>query len=141
MECYYCKTIKNFYINVNDYKCTECGRRVPHPRIDEKDTTGYENWYGSVNFDVDTLEKISERKKEEENELEKQLQADELKYIKGYDEVKDKFNQQEFPIRDSFKKRWIQCEICGEIKQEADFTTFGGDKHVNLGQCRKCVKH
>ena len=41
-ECYYCKTITNFYVNVDNYKCAKCGRTFPHKPIDEKYTTGYD---------------------------------------------------------------------------------------------------
>ena len=50
MECYYCKTIRYFYVNVNDYKCTQCGRIVPHSPIDERYTTryGYTHQYSNI---------------------------------------------------------------------------------------------
>ena len=41
MECYYCKTIRYFYVNVDNYKCTHCGRTFSHRPIDERYTTGY----------------------------------------------------------------------------------------------------
>lgn len=59
---------------------------------------------------------------------------------KGYEEVKTLFNDnnQTDIIRDSFGQRWVQCELCGEIKPDFEFGSYGGNKHVNLGECRKC---
>lgn len=51
-----------------------------------------------------------------------------------------KFTQQEFQIRDSSGRRWIQCELCGEIKPESEFGSYGGINHVNLGVCYKCSR-
>ncbi len=56
----------------------------------------------------------------------------------GYEQVKDKFVQQTDQIRDNFDKRWVQCELCGEIKRETEFTSYGGLNHINLGRCRLC---
>lgn len=61
-------------------------------------------------------------------------------YANSYNEVKDKFTQQEFQIRDSSGRRWIQCELCGEIKPESEFGSYGGTNHVNLGVCYKCSR-
>lgn len=59
---------------------------------------------------------------------------------KGYLEVKNKFTQQNKIIRDSFNNRWVQCEICGEIKPDTEFIIYGGPDRINLGLCRKCNK-
>ncbi len=79
-----------------------------------------------------------EREKALEIEQARQEQIAELRCINGYNEVKDKFTQQEYQIRDSLGRRWIQCELCGEINQEANFVSYGGVNHVNLGVCYKC---
>ena len=42
MKCFNCNRITNFFVNINEYKCRECGRTFPHPPIDEKLTTGYD---------------------------------------------------------------------------------------------------
>ena len=57
-----------------------------------------------------------------------------------YEDVKDLFTQQVNPIRDRYKKRWIKCEKCGEIKQDDEFPSYGGDNRVNLGICTICRK-
>ena len=58
--------------------------------------------------------------------------------LKKYDEVKNLFEQQTTIVRDRYKNRWVKCEICGEIKRDYDFLSYGGENHVNLGQCREC---
>ena len=58
----------------------------------------------------------------------------------GYNQVKDKFTQQTEQIRDSYNYRWVKCELCGEIKRETEFASYGGTNHVNLGQCSVCCK-
>ena len=74
-----------------------------------------------------------EREKALELERERQKQIAEMHYVNSYNEVKDKFTQQEFQIRDSSGRRWIQCELCGEIKPVSEFGSYGGTNHVNLG--------
>ncbi len=58
----------------------------------------------------------------------------------GYEQVKDIFNQQTEQIRDSFDIRWIKCELCGEIKKESEFMSYGGAGSINLGQCKTCSR-
>lgn len=81
-----------------------------------------------------------EREKALELERERQKQIAEMHYANSYNEVKDKFTQQEFQIRDSSGRRWIQCELCGDIKPESEFGSYGGTNHVNLGVCYKCSR-
>ena len=59
---------------------------------------------------------------------------------KGLLEIRDRFSQQVEIIRDSFGQRWIQCERCGEIKPDYEFSFYGGKNSVNLGICRDCSK-
>lgn len=77
--------------------------------------------------------------KKEREEAAKQLA--EMDYMKRYNEVKDKFVQQETPIRDSSGRRWVQCEICHEIKEDSEFSSYGGMHYVNLGKCSKCSRN
>ena len=81
-----------------------------------------------------------EREKALELERERQKQIAEMREINYYNEVKDKFTQQQTPIRDSLGRRWVQCELCGEIKLEAYFGKYGGINHVNLGVCNACSR-
>ena len=60
--------------------------------------------------------------------------------IRRYNEVKDKFVQQEEPIKDSSGQRWVQCELCHKIKEDTEFSSYGGRHHVNLGTCTKCSR-
>ena len=81
-----------------------------------------------------------EREKALEIERERQKQIAEMRLANSYNEVKDKFTQQEHQIRDSSGRRWVQCELCGEIKLESEFGSYGGTNHVNLGVCYKCSR-
>ena len=72
----------------------------------------------------------AEREKEKKERLENELT--------GYEEVKDRFNQQVTIIKDSFGTRWIMCERCGVIKPASDFIEYGGPGRVNLGFCKEC---
>lgn len=65
----------------------------------------------------------------------------EKEYIKRYNEVKDRFVQQETQIRDSDGNRWVKCEVCGEIKETSEFSTYGGSGSVNSGLCNKCCNN
>ena len=75
--------------------------------------------------------------REKEEERRRRFHA-EIRDINCYNEVKDKFIQQQTPIRDSLGRKWVQCEMCGEIKPESEFGSYGGANHVNLGKCYKC---
>lgn len=61
MECYYCKTIRNFYVNVNNYKCTVCYRIIPHAPIDERYTTGYGYKSQRPQFEWEEIKKIDRK--------------------------------------------------------------------------------
>ena len=63
---------------------------------------------------------------------------DKEEYFSGYAQVKDKFTQQTNQIRDSYDHRWIKCELCGEIKRDNEFVSYGGSNRVNLGSCTVC---
>lgn len=55
-------------------------------------------------------------------------------------EIIDKIAQQEEPAYDSLGVRWIQCEQCGKIDEEAEFSNYGGPNRVNLGVCNECIR-
>ena len=55
-----------------------------------------------------------------------------------YEEIKDRFNQQTHAIVDSRGVRWVQCEICHEIKPSWEYWTYGGTNRINLGKCKEC---
>ena len=61
-------------------------------------------------------------------------------YELGYEDVKELFTQQTRIIRDRYKTRWVMCEKCGKIKQDVEFASYGGHRHVNLGICRDCSR-
>ncbi len=72
--------------------------------------------------------RISKEKKKQQNEKISNL---------GYEEIKEKFSQNDVPIYDSNGQRWIKCEICGIIEQERYFASYGG-KDPTTGICSKC---
>lgn len=41
---------------------------------------------------------------------------------------------------DKYKRRWIRCEICGEIKEDRDFAYYGGSDGQNRGTCSVCSR-
>lgn len=66
------------------------------------------------------------------------LPQQEVSYEQLKQEVIPMIAQQEIPARDSTGKRWIKCEKCGRIDTEANFVSYGGIHHVNLGTCNDC---
>lgn len=87
----------------------------------------------------EALEKEQEKVTQKDREYQKQLE--EMDYARRYNEVKERFVQQEIPIRDFSGQRWVQCELCHEIKEECEFGSYGGMHHVNLGKCSKCMRN
>jgi hypothetical protein len=59
----------------------------------------------------------------------------------GYFQVSKRFTQQYTPIQDAYGNRWVQCKICGEIKRDNEFVSYGGVGMVNLGECSACIKN
>ena len=84
--------------------------------------------------------KLKEQEKAREAARIFQQQVAERNYLKGYNEVKDKFVQQHTQIKDSLGNRWVRCEICGRIKQANECYDVGGPDRVNLGKCLECDK-
>ena len=64
----------------------------------------------------------------------------EERYALGLSDVKGQFTQQKSIIRDRFGNRWVKCEVCGAIKQDIEFSSYGGLNHINLGTCRECSR-
>lgn len=58
----------------------------------------------------------------------------------GYFQVSNQFTQQVTPIRDAYNNRWVKCKICGEIKRDIEFASYGGMDAVNLGICSSCSR-
>ena len=82
-----------------------------------------------------------QRKAREEairQEIERKQREAQEEYKRRYDSVKDLFTQQEKPIFDYTRQRWVQCEICNCIKEDNEFVEYGGPGHVNLGKCYGC---
>ncbi|MDE6667722.1 MAG: hypothetical protein K2K38_05185 [Clostridia bacterium] len=67
-----------------------------------------------------------------------------IKRAKGYEERKAeiiaRIDQQKVQVRDSSDVRWIRCEICGKIGEDAEFSSYGGPNHINLGICSDCTR-
>lgn len=63
-----------------------------------------------------------------------------IKSSTGYFQVSERFTQQDSPILDAYENRWVQCKICGEIKRDIEFDSYGGRSMANLGECSLCVR-
>lgn len=61
-------------------------------------------------------------------------------YMKRKDSILPMIEQQERQVRDEAGVRWIRCEICGEVKEEAEFVSYGGRGRLNIGKCKSCMK-
>ena len=78
---------------------------------------------------------------EREARAAQQKQIDDNKvYSSGYAQVKDRFTQQTDPICDSYGNRWVECELCGEIKRDVEFSFYGGRDSANRGSCTICMR-
>ena len=83
--------------------------------------------------DEERKKRLQEKKKEQEQRRE---QAD----LKCKEEILQIIDQQEYQARDSESRRWVRCEICGEVKLDKDFSSYGGPNHLNLGICAACAR-
>ena len=68
------------------------------------------------------------------------IHREESELQKGCLEIAPMIDQQIRPAKDSFGRRWVKCEKCGETKVETEFVSYGGRNHVNLGLCRECAR-
>jgi hypothetical protein len=48
--------------------------------------------------------------------------------------------QQTEPVRDSNGVRWYKCSLCGGVKPESEFWSYGGRGTENIGKCYSCDK-
>lgn len=85
---------------------------------------------------------LYQRNKALEKELEKSIQTNHQAsdYELRKNSILSQINQQERRVIDAKGKRWIRCELCGKIKEESEFLSYGGPNHINLGECKSC-KH
>lgn len=77
------------------------------------------------------------RRRREKEEAERQAE------MKRRDEdfkrnLESNLSQQQTQVKDEEGNRWIKCELCGLIAKESEFTSYGGQNHVNLGTCKTC---
>lgn len=59
-------------------------------------------------------------------------------YVSRKKSVLPFMGQQERPVLDACGRRWAKCEVCGEVKEVAEFASFGGRGRVNIGRCGAC---
>lgn len=136
------KRSKEYYIAAKEYRAAMQKRRVKQ-----------ENSKFNVNIPVTPRipyirNKSSDVKEQEIKTIESNNSTvDEIdretRYRIGYGDIRYKFNsktKQDTAIIDRFGTRWVQCERCGKVAQEGEFACYGGEKHVNLGICRKCTR-
>ncbi len=80
----------------------------------------------------DELRRIeSARKLQESNQRQEDFQRN----------LEDGFLQQEKQVLDGEGVRWIKCEFCGKIAKVDEFSSYGGENHINLGICYECQKN
>lgn len=84
-----------------------------------------------------------QKKQGEERQRREKIKAEHQAEIKRRDEdfkrnMEANFSQQQTQVRDAAGNRWIKCEFCGLIAKESEFTSYGGENHVNLGTCKTC---
>ena len=83
----------------------------------------------------------AERQIMDQVKKEKASKSKDEMYAEGLAEVKQLFDYQKSIIRDKYGTRWIKCIICSSIKQDWEFSVYGGDKNnENLGKCRECIR-
>lgn len=80
-------------------------------------------------------EKWAQRQKEEKEEQERRKKVEDANCK---EEVLKIIDQQEYQARDHLGRRWVRCEKCGEVKQDKDFSSYGGEKRINIGICSNC---
>lgn len=122
-----------FYVAITRAKHNLAIMSIRHEKTDFIDELFYQE---------SLLSQKKPKKKEEtsKKQSEKKEKQKKPKVNKGYEEVKNLFTQQTEQIKDSSGKRWVQCEMCKEIKPETEFVSYGGVNHVNLGVCYECDK-
>lgn len=59
----------------------------------------------------------------------------------AFEEIANNFNADsvEWTV-DRFNRRWIQCQKCGKIKQDAQMASYGGINGMNRGICAACSR-
>lgn len=84
--------------------------------------------------------KLEEERQAEERCREKET-AEKRKQmqIASKESVLQQIDQQEKQAIDAFGRRWIRCEICGEVKTKEQFPIYGGPGRINLGKCYSCM--
>ena len=78
-----------------------------------------------------------ERRRKEEEERAKQKALEDQQC---YEEILEIIDQQDQVARDRFGRRWVRCEICGEVKLSKYFSSYGGNNRKNLGVCSACSR-
>lgn len=82
--------------------------------------------------------KLEEKQRVEEEKRQAEVKQREEEFKRNID---SDFSQQIKQVRDTEGNRWIKCEFCGKIAKENEFTSYGGDGHINLGTCKECSDH
>lgn len=81
------------------------------------------------------LEETRQRREKEEAERQTEMKRRDEDFKRN---IEANFSQQQTQVRDAVGNRWIKCEFCGMIAKESEFTSYGGQNHVNLGTCKAC---
>lgn len=46
----------------------------------------------------------------------------------------------EEPTFDKYGRRWLRCDVCGEVKQDIEMSIYGGKGSQNRGKCSACIR-
>lgn len=64
-----------------------------------------------------------------------ELDAEYIRICQSYDPTSDEWTV------DRYNRRWIMCTVCGQIKQDAQMSYYGGKGGANRGVCADCSRN
>ncbi len=93
----------------------------------------------NISYEEKTPRKINSLKKTDKGVEEIKIELSKEDAQKQcYEEVYNRFIQQDDPIRDHPGRRWVECEIGYETKPNYKFLVYVGPDKVTLGKCGEC---
>lgn len=92
--------------------------------------------------EAERTQKIAEEtRKAKAAEAQKQKEAAEkADYDLCLQEIMLVIDNQDEQATDHHGRRWIKCEVCGDIKLSDFFASYGGPQRMNLGTCSECAR-
>lgn len=124
---------KDKYSELQEAKRVQLEEKRRNEQI-EKQRLDQEQRRNQELFEIRQAELLEKRRTEVDERRVEDSKTDE----DYYSEILPFMNQQENPVYDSKKRRWIKCRWCEKIAMESKFCTYGGKDSVNLGTCYEC---